>query len=59
MTCLPVQMFAILSFTIICQTPKQHEMSLTEAFWNEVEKVLPDDLDRKQWLRVNGAGMSL
>jgi hypothetical protein len=31
----------------------------TEAFWNEVDKVLPDYLDRKQWLRVNGAGMSL
>lgn len=31
----------------------------TEAFWNEVDKVLRDYLDRKQWLRVNGAGMSL
>jgi len=24
----------------------------TEAFWNEVDKILPDYLDRKQWLRV-------
>lgn len=31
----------------------------TEAFWGELDKVLPDYLERKQWLRVNGAGMSL
>jgi len=31
----------------------------TEAFWNEVDKVMPDYRDRKEWLRVNGAGMDL
>jgi predicted metal-dependent hydrolase len=31
----------------------------TGAFWNEVDKVMPDYRDRKEWLRVNGAGMDL
>ena len=31
----------------------------TEAFWNEVDKVMPDYGERKEWLRVNGAGMDL
>jgi predicted metal-dependent hydrolase len=31
----------------------------TKAFWNEVDKVMPDFQERKEWLRVNGAGMDL
>jgi predicted metal-dependent hydrolase len=31
----------------------------TAAFWNELDKVMPDYRDRKEWLRVNGAGMDL
>ena len=31
----------------------------TPGFWTEVEKVLPDFQDRKDWLRLNGAGMDL
>ena len=29
------------------------------AFWNEVDKVMPDFQERKAWLRDNGAGMDL
>ena len=29
------------------------------AFWNQVDKALPDFQDRKQWLRDHGAGMDL
>ena len=29
------------------------------AFWNELDKVLPDFQERKTWLRDNGAGMEL
>lgn len=28
-------------------------------FWNEIDKVMPDFQVRKDWLRVNGAGMDL
>ena len=31
----------------------------TAAFWNEVDKVMPDYRERKEWLRVNGAGMEV
>lgn len=29
------------------------------AFWNELDKVMPDFEERKAWLRDNGAGMDL
>jgi predicted metal-dependent hydrolase len=29
------------------------------AFWNQVDKILPDHKDRHQWLRNRGAGMGL
>ena len=28
-------------------------------FWSEVDKLLPDYLERKEWLKVHGAGMDL
>lgn len=31
----------------------------TAAFWNQLDKVLPDFQERKEWLRINGAGMDL
>jgi predicted metal-dependent hydrolase len=31
----------------------------SEAFWNEVDKVLPDYRDRKEWLRLRGAELDL
>jgi hypothetical protein len=31
----------------------------TDAFWNTLDKVMPEYRERKEWLRVNGAGMDL
>jgi predicted metal-dependent hydrolase len=31
----------------------------TKAFWNEVDEVMSDFQERKEWLRANGAGMDL
>ena len=31
----------------------------TDAFWNEVDKVIPTYGERKEWLRVNGAGLDV
>ncbi len=36
-----------------------HHLDHSEAFWNEVDKVMPDYLERKEWLRKNGAAMDL
>ncbi len=31
----------------------------SDAFWNELDKIMPDYHQRKAWLKVNGAGMDL
>ena len=31
----------------------------SDAFWNEVDKVLPDYLERKSWLRKHGAALDI
>jgi len=31
----------------------------SDAYWNEVDKVMPDYAERKEWLRRNGAGLDL
>ncbi len=49
----------ILDYIVVHELAHIIHANHTEAFWNEVDKVLPDYLDRKQWLRVNGAGMGL
>lgn len=36
-----------------------HHRDHTEAFWNELDKVMPDYLERKEWLRRNGAGLDV
>ena len=50
---------------LLCNNRLVHELAHlihsnhTEAFWNEVDKVMPDYQERKEWLRLNGAGMAL
>jgi predicted metal-dependent hydrolase len=36
-----------------------HHRDHSDAFWNEVDKVLPDHRERKEWLRVRGAALDL
>ncbi len=31
----------------------------TEAYWNEVDKVMPDYRERKEWLRLHGASLDI
>ena len=31
----------------------------TKAFWNEVDKILPNYAEQVNWLKINGVGMSL
>ncbi len=31
----------------------------SDAFWNELDKIMPDYHKRKAWLKINGAGMDL
>ncbi len=36
-----------------------HYRNHTDAFWNEVDKVMPDWRERKEWLRKRGAGLDI
>lgn len=31
----------------------------SDAFWNEVDKILPNYRERKEWLRKNGAALDV
>ena len=49
----------VLDYVVVHELAHLIHLNHTAAFWNEVDKVLPDFHDRKEWLRVNGVGMDL
>jgi predicted metal-dependent hydrolase len=49
----------VLDYIIVHELAHMLHRNHTAAFWNAVDKVLPDYRERKAWLRVNGAGMEL
>lgn len=49
----------ILDYIVVHELAHLIRPNHSPAFWNEVDKVLPDYAERKEWLRVHGAGMDL
>ncbi len=49
----------ILDYIIVHELAHLKYPRHTQAFWNQIDKVLPDYQERKQWLKVNGAGMGV
>lgn len=49
----------IIDYIVVHELCHLHFRDHTEAFWNEVDKVMPSYLERKAWLRVSGAGLDL
>ncbi|MEC8812589.1 MAG: SprT family zinc-dependent metalloprotease [Pseudomonadota bacterium] len=49
----------ILDYIIVHELCHNHVRTHSDAYWNEVDKVLPDYRVRKQWLREHGASMTL
>lgn len=49
----------IIDYIIVHELCHYHHLDHSDAFWNEVDKVMPDFYERKQWLRKNGASMDL
>ena len=49
----------VLDYIVVHELAHLTHPNHTQAFWNEVDKVMPDYGERKEWLRVNGAGMDL
>ncbi|MCF8450201.1 MAG: M48 family metallopeptidase [Taibaiella sp.] len=49
----------VLDYIIVHEMAHLIHDSHNEAFWNVVDKILPDYRERKAWLKFNGAGMDL
>lgn len=49
----------IADYIVVHELCHLHHRDHTDLFWNEVDKVMPDYRERKQWLRAHGARMDL
>lgn len=49
----------IIDYIVVHELCHFHQRDHTEAFWNEVDKVLPFYQERKDWLKKNGAAMDV
>ena len=49
----------ILDYIVVHELAHLIHPNHTTAFWSQVDKVMPDFEERKDWLRDNGAGMDL
>ncbi|HMU56047.1 MAG TPA: SprT family zinc-dependent metalloprotease [Nitrospira sp.] len=49
----------IIDYIVVHELCHFHRLNHTEAFWNEVDKVMPNYRERKNWLKHNGASMDL
>jgi predicted metal-dependent hydrolase len=49
----------VLDYIVVHELVHLQHPKHNEAFWNEVDKVLPDFQERKTWLTRNGASMEL
>ena len=44
----------VVDYVVVHELCHRKEMNHSKAFWDEVEKVLPDYKSAKRWLRENG-----
>lgn len=49
----------IIDYIIVHELAHLKHPTHTDAFWSMVDRVLPDYQERKEWLKVNGAGMDV
>lgn len=49
----------IIDYIVVHELCHLHHRDHSVAFWNEVDKVLPDYRERKEWLRVRGAELAI
>ena len=49
----------IIDYIVVHELCHMHQRDHTELFWNEIDKVMPDYRERKEWLRQRGAEMAL
>ena len=49
----------IIDYIVVHELCHLHQPDHTDAFWNEVDKVMPTYRERKEWLRKQGAGLDV
>ncbi|NOT85832.1 MAG: M48 family metallopeptidase [Methylococcaceae bacterium] len=49
----------VIDYIVVHELCHLHQANHTDAFWNEVDKVMPDYCERKTWLRLHGAGLDI
>jgi len=50
---------SIIDYIVVHELCHFHQSNHTDAFWNEVDKVMPAYRERKEWLRRQGAGLDV
>ncbi len=50
---------SIIDYIVVHEMCHRHYPNHSDAFWNEVDKVMPDYSDHKAWLRKHGASLTL
>jgi predicted metal-dependent hydrolase len=48
---------SVLDYVVVHELVHLRHMNHTDAFWNEVDKAVPDYQEKKEWLKFNGASM--
>jgi predicted metal-dependent hydrolase len=49
----------VIDYIIVHELCHLHHRDHDDAFWNEIDKVMPDFAQRKAWLRENGAALNI
>jgi predicted metal-dependent hydrolase len=49
----------IIDYIVVHELCHIHHRDHSDAFWNEVDKIMPDYRERKAWLKINGARLDL
>lgn len=49
----------VLNYIVVHELVHFNHPNHTPVFWNEVDKLIPDFIKNKEWLRVHGSGMSI
>lgn len=49
----------VIDYVVVHELCHLRHRDHSASFWNEVDKVLPDWRDRRDWLRVRGAGLDI
>ena len=49
----------IIDYIVVHELCHLHQTNHSDAFWNEIDKILPDYKERKDWLRNYGASLNI